>query len=301
VAQSEDSFVASSQAQFYVSCSRGKQTIRIYTDSRSGLQQAVGNPASRMSAVELAQFTRRELGEMSKALNEEKWREALERRRNPSWRDSVKSRLGPDETKTYLQSLIEERRGRSVKQGESISWEQDVAMKRGMAGPDGKNRSKGHPAPEKKKGRVNGALIKRSEHTTPVQQWQKAVHEAKKAGKPVPPPPANDNLRKPVKSERFRRAKTAAQTSAKNLKSVLARHPGKARQSPEAGKTAEKPAGKRPDQRKQTEQPEVRTRKPVAKPSPERAAEHRIRQKRQQTPKPEAPAKKITPVVRKGR
>ena len=51
VAQSEASFAASSREQFYVSVSRGKQSIRIYTDSRKGLQEAVGNTSARQSAA----------------------------------------------------------------------------------------------------------------------------------------------------------------------------------------------------------------------------------------------------------
>jgi hypothetical protein len=168
-------------------------------------------------------------------------------------------------------------------------------MKRAIAGADGKNRSKGHPAPKKAKGRATGAGIKRSEHTTPVREQMQKAHEAKKAreGKELKQPaPANDNRRKPVKTGAFSRAKTAAKSSAENLKTVLKRNTGRtAPSNPTRGdKTAQKTPG------------EAGKRKPtVARPSTDRAAEHRMRQKRQETPKPAAPAKTITPIVRKGK
>ena len=55
VAQSETSFPASSQRQFYVSVSRGTETVRIYTDSKEDLFEAVKRSGDRMSAKELQQ------------------------------------------------------------------------------------------------------------------------------------------------------------------------------------------------------------------------------------------------------
>ena len=294
VAQAEDSFLASSAAQFYVSASRAKQSIRIYTDSRSGLQHAVGNSASRMSALELAQFSRPEINDMSDALNRDRWRDALRQRRNPAWQENVKTRAGVEKTKTFVQNVVEERRGKTAKKGEVVSWKAYVEMKRSMAGPDGKSRSKGHPSPPGKKGRVNGALIKRSEHSTPVRDQMLAAHAAKKAegsGKAITPPAANDNRKKSGRPT-ISRIKVAAKSSAENFKAVVSRG---GRKTPEKGpeevaKRVSKNAGDAPKQHA------------ANKSQNDRTAERRLRQKRQDAvQKPPAPVKNITPVVRKGR
>ncbi|MFZ4751913.1 MAG: MobF family relaxase [Chitinophagaceae bacterium] len=53
ISQSSATFRASSTEQFYVSVSRGKQAVSIYTDDKEGLKQAVSNSAQRTSAMEL--------------------------------------------------------------------------------------------------------------------------------------------------------------------------------------------------------------------------------------------------------
>jgi ATP-dependent exoDNAse (exonuclease V) alpha subunit len=53
IAESADSFPAASQEQFYVSASRGKQAMRVYTGNREDLKQAVLRSASRGAATEL--------------------------------------------------------------------------------------------------------------------------------------------------------------------------------------------------------------------------------------------------------
>jgi hypothetical protein len=286
IAQSEDSFVASSAAQFYVSASRARETIRIYTDSRSGLQQAVGNaPSSRMAAVELAGFSRSEINAMSDALNRDRWREALQQRRQPAWQDNVKSRAGVDKTKSHVQQVIESRRGKQAKKGEVISWKAYVEMKRQLAGPDGKNRSKGQPAPAKQKGRAMGALPKRSEHTTPVRKQMEAAHERKKAAKE--PSPANDNVKKSSRVERFKTAARGAGEHFKTVMSRLGKQTGQAREA--VVQRLKKAAGRTPGEATAGKSPG------------DRAAEHRQRQKRQDIQKTPAPVKTPTPTVRKGR
>lgn len=54
IAQSADSWRASSREQFYVSVSRGRQGVTIYTDDREGLRRAVGESSARPSAIALA-------------------------------------------------------------------------------------------------------------------------------------------------------------------------------------------------------------------------------------------------------
>lgn len=55
IAQSAASFPASSREQFYVSCSRGREQARIFTDDKAALKAAVDETSQRMAAVELAQ------------------------------------------------------------------------------------------------------------------------------------------------------------------------------------------------------------------------------------------------------
>ena len=56
IAQSSQSVGASSQQQFYVSLSRGRQRARIYTDNKRELEQAVMRDGSRFSAREIAEL-----------------------------------------------------------------------------------------------------------------------------------------------------------------------------------------------------------------------------------------------------
>lgn len=53
IAQSSTSFTASSREQFYVSVSRGRECVTIYTDDKKELLQAVTNSGQQMSATEL--------------------------------------------------------------------------------------------------------------------------------------------------------------------------------------------------------------------------------------------------------
>jgi conjugative relaxase-like TrwC/TraI family protein len=53
VAESADSFAAASREQFYVSVSRGRQSLAIYTDDRDGLRRSIERSHPRLAAVEL--------------------------------------------------------------------------------------------------------------------------------------------------------------------------------------------------------------------------------------------------------
>lgn len=54
IAQGTQSLAASSLEQFYVSVSRGREQVRIYTDDREGLKEAIRRSTERVSATELA-------------------------------------------------------------------------------------------------------------------------------------------------------------------------------------------------------------------------------------------------------
>ncbi len=58
IAQSSKSLPASSQQQFYVSISRGRERARVYTDDKKALEQAVKQDSQRMTAREIANRSR---------------------------------------------------------------------------------------------------------------------------------------------------------------------------------------------------------------------------------------------------
>jgi len=60
IAQSSDSFPASNTEQFYVSASRGKKDITIYTDDKQELLEQVKESGQRLSAVELIETAKQQ-------------------------------------------------------------------------------------------------------------------------------------------------------------------------------------------------------------------------------------------------
>ena len=216
VAQSSDSFVASSREQFYVSVSRGKSSIKIFTNNREELQNAVGNTSTRLSAVELADISKRDLRKMNAKLDSRQWRNLIESRKT----DGL--------TKNHVANLMRERRQPSVQKTGTISWRQYVEMRRGLAGPDGKSRSKGHPAePSKKRGQVQNrsrSFLRPTELRTSTKE-RMAAKQAGQTQKPGIPPAkqANAKATKPgeIKPEsRQNRFAKAYQNSAQHLKRV---------------------------------------------------------------------------------
>lgn len=55
VALGQESFAAANREQAYVSVSRGREAVRIYTDDKAAMMEAVRNSAARLSATELVQ------------------------------------------------------------------------------------------------------------------------------------------------------------------------------------------------------------------------------------------------------
>jgi conjugative relaxase-like TrwC/TraI family protein len=53
IGQSADSFPASSREQFYVSCSRGRHGVMVFTDDKEALREAVSHSDERISAMDL--------------------------------------------------------------------------------------------------------------------------------------------------------------------------------------------------------------------------------------------------------
>jgi conjugative relaxase-like TrwC/TraI family protein len=75
ISQSSATFRASSEEQFYVSVSRGRQAVSIYTDDKEHLQQAVARSAQRTSATELMEMKQRQQQEMQRSIAQQKSQE----------------------------------------------------------------------------------------------------------------------------------------------------------------------------------------------------------------------------------
>jgi conjugative relaxase-like TrwC/TraI family protein len=134
VAQSADSFFSSSREQFYVSVSRGKESIRIFTDNRQGLQEAVGNSSHRVAGIELAGLSARDVASVMR-----------DGPGSRQWRDMVQSRT-QGAVKTHVQNMLRERKQDVNGKVPTLNFREFVAMKRSLAGPDGKSRSKSGPS-----------------------------------------------------------------------------------------------------------------------------------------------------------
>jgi ATP-dependent exoDNAse (exonuclease V) alpha subunit len=55
IALGSESFSAANKEQFYVSVSRGREGVRLYTDDKAAMMEAVQGSAARLSATELMQ------------------------------------------------------------------------------------------------------------------------------------------------------------------------------------------------------------------------------------------------------
>ena len=142
VAQSADSFLASSREQFYVSVSRGKETIRIYTDSRRELEAAVGISSTRKSGVELAGFTKKEVSAL-----------VSDSAGSQFWRDRVRKNQTEKTSLSHVEKLLSARKMEGSVKPENMDFRKFLAMKEALASADGRSRSKGHPSGAGKKGK----------------------------------------------------------------------------------------------------------------------------------------------------
>lgn len=207
IAQSEASFVASSLNQFYVSCSRAKQSIRIFTDSRQGLQEAVGNPASRMAGIELANLSKEEISAFMS--DDTKWRDMIQSRRESS--------------KSFVETLLKERRQDGNKKPENSNWGDFIKMQRAKAGPDGKSRAKVKPAePGKSRIPQTGALPKTSLHTdSTTEKWNANKEKSLETKTKVETKP--QSTKPQIHSTRMARARAGIQSAKTHFKQLTDR------------------------------------------------------------------------------
>lgn len=228
VAQSSNSMLAASREQFYVSCSRGKQTIRIYTDNRQQLQEAVGNSSRRMAGVELAGLSEHDIASfMQQELGARQWR------------DAVASRRGMDQSKTFVQNLVEQRKlDTSIKKDGGMSWQGYVEMRRNIVSADGKSRSKGHPATPQKSGftEKGKSMPKISQHSAAQVEQSKVMTEAQKKAS------AKNEAKPEAKKSRFQRAHEGA---AEHFRKVAAKVTGRKPEARQQAPAQQKPQGER--------------------------------------------------------
>jgi conjugative relaxase-like TrwC/TraI family protein len=207
VAQSAESFGAASREQFYVSVSRGKETIRIYTDNRRELQQAVGNTSTRKAGIELAAFTAQDVASfMSTELNARQWR------------DAIQSRRVEGQARTHVQNLLKERRQDGTKKEASQDWRQYIEMRRQLTGASGRHRAKSTPSVPGKQ----GSQTKEKSFLRPTLPQSAKAH--------VTEPINAKSLQKLAKSQQLGNARTregrlakAYDSAAENLQHVLGR------------------------------------------------------------------------------
>ncbi len=218
VAQSKNSLVASSREQFYVSCSRGKETIRIYTDDRKALQEAVGYTSKRMAGVELANLSHKDISDfMASELGARQWREA------------VASRRGADGAKTFVKHLAEQRKTEPRPSGQVIDWRGYVEMRRANITADGKSRSKGYGGQPSKKQRQHAkglSTLRPTQHTKPVRDQMAKSKEAAATKKEAPA-----KERKPAPKSRKERLVSAYRTAAEHFKKIADKVRGRSAQA----------------------------------------------------------------------
>ena len=75
ISQSSATFRASSMEQFYVSVSRGKQAVSIFTDDKEHLKQAISHSAQRTSATELMAKLKGQAQELNRVSTFRQWQE----------------------------------------------------------------------------------------------------------------------------------------------------------------------------------------------------------------------------------
>ena len=159
IAQSSESFgLASNREQFYVSVSRGEMRIRIYTDDRKALQEAVGNSSVQLSAMQVAGFDSPEIQElMKKELAGNHWQKAVNQQRTKL------------ESQSFVERVLTERKQDAMKKPQGMVWTDYLEMRKKLAGPSGRHRAKGYPTQTKKGGQVKGYSFLRPTQQRAVQ------------------------------------------------------------------------------------------------------------------------------------
>jgi hypothetical protein len=212
VAQSSDSFLASSREQFYVSISRGKESVRIYTDNRRELEAAVGISSKRRAGIELAGFTKGEVGAL------------VSDDSGAQWRDRVRKHQAQGVSQSHVHRLLRARKMEGFVKPENMDFRQFLAMKEALAGPDGKSRSKGQPSGNGKKvsSQTRGkSFLRPTQLTDSTREKIAAANENKRKGEGAQKKPANTHPRRERLMQSYKSAKARFGKLAEKVKSKI--------------------------------------------------------------------------------
>jgi hypothetical protein len=118
IAEGAESFRAANLEQFYVSCTRGRESCRIYTDDKDGLRERIVHSAQRGSATELlagqvAANTRpRDVTERARQGREELRRRVAHRRKHEAVAEAIRYRIAGGKWKReWYERIVEQRTG----------------------------------------------------------------------------------------------------------------------------------------------------------------------------------------------
>lgn len=212
-AQSSASFRAGSMEQFYVSISRGRERLKIYTDDRDELQRAVGNTARRLSALEFTGIGNDLF--MNGGLSGKEWTERIAQ--GKAWRH--------DQLKSHVEKLAAQRRV-DPPQGKIHSYVEYIEMRRANVTADGKHRSRGHPdAAKPKREGSKGMPDPRGNEKKPraAAKVEGEVPVAKGKTEAKKPEAEIGKVKTSAKSAVFKHVEKAVKASGRNLSEVVGR------------------------------------------------------------------------------
>ncbi len=211
------SFRAGNSEQFYVSVSRGRENIRVFTDDRLELQRAVGNTSRRLSALEFGGITREAF--MTPGFD------------GVEWTKRVAASHATMKDGTHVAKLLSQRHVNLLKKDDAMDFRTYVEMRRQNAGPDGRSRSLGS-GPSKSKGKQRGSTLPKR-----VELRQEVMD---KISKPAAKEQPAEKPKRPVRVSEVAKAKLAQgiETAKSRLKGFMEKNlPPKSVKSPE-GHTA---------------------------------------------------------------
>jgi conjugative relaxase-like TrwC/TraI family protein len=279
VAQSGISFGASSREQAYVSISRGKESLQIFTDNVAALQRAVGNTSARLSALE---FSGAGEGLFMGGLNGKQWSERLD----------VYAKQIEAKAATYEAKLAANRGHNPLKKEDGIDFRAYIDERRAKGKDGGRGRAKVKPdAKVSKRSEIQTAVV-HQRGTIDSSRIKPEKVEAKKQDSPAKAEARKAEKMKAAKPESRRERYVAEmfEQSKARFKEVFANCKEKAKALKAAGGDmvnlgrVKMSFGKVNGQKAQ-----------------QAMVESKAKQLQQSPPKPKPPAPAPQPVIRRGR
>jgi hypothetical protein len=156
------------------------------------------------------------------------------------WRDMIQSRSAEGAAKNHVQNLLRERKQDALKKTEAVDFRQYVQMRRGLAGSDGKSRSKGHPSGDaEKKANIQNrgrSFLRPTELTTATKEKVAAANTAKQPAAAPAQKPAATQTRLDRVANGYRAAKDHFKKVSEKVKGTFeaARQVRSAKQLPQS-------------------------------------------------------------------